>query len=151
MAHSTHHAPRVTSRGRNGRRGGAALEMLLVLPILLMLAFGTVDYGYYIWLKSAFQNAALDGVRAAVPSNATNADVASAVASYMTAAGLANSAYTVTLTPPDVSSAAPGGNINILVSATWGNVGTHMLGPAFGGLSSAQPVSGTAVMVKESN
>jgi Flp pilus assembly protein TadG len=133
------------------RHGGAALEMMLVLPILLMLAFGTVDYGYYIWLKSTFQNAALDGARAAVSPTATNADVTTAVSNFMTSAGLANCGYTVTLTPSDVSSVAPGSNITVQVSTTWGNVGTHLLGSAYGGMSNIQPVSGSAVMVKESN
>jgi len=124
---------------------------MLILPIILMLSFGVVDYGYYMYLKNTFQGAALNGVRAAIPATATNAIVTSAVSSAMTAAGLQSSGYTVTLTPSDVSTAAAGSNVTVQVTATWGNVGTHALGSAWGGISASKAVTGTAVMAKESN
>jgi Flp pilus assembly protein TadG len=124
---------------------------MLILPILLMLSFGVVDYGYYFYLKNTFQGAALNGARVAIPASATNANVTSAVSIAMTAAGLQSSGYTITLTPSDVSTVVAGSNVSVQVAATWGNVGTHALGTALGGISNSRTITGTAVMVKESN
>lgn len=136
---------------RSHRRGGSLLELILVLPILLMLSFGVVDYGYYLYLKNTLQGAALDGARAAIPASATNANVTATISSVMTAAGLQSSGYTVTLTPSDVSTAAAGANVTVRISASWANVGTHALGSAWGGISNSKTITATAVMVKESN
>jgi hypothetical protein len=90
-------------------------------------------------------------VRAAIPATATNANATAAVSSAMTAAGLQSSSYTVTLTPSDVSTATAGSNVTVQISATWANVGTHALGPTFGGINNSKTITATAVMAKESN
>ena len=33
------------------RRGNAVIEAALILPVLLMLAFGVVEYGYFFYVK----------------------------------------------------------------------------------------------------
>ncbi len=43
------------------RWGGAVLEMALAAPILVMLSFGTVEYGYYIYVKNEMYGAASNG------------------------------------------------------------------------------------------
>jgi Flp pilus assembly protein TadG len=147
LAWKIHQKHRPNSR----RRGGSLLEMMLVLPLLLMLSFGVVDYGYYFYLRNTFQGAAMDGARAAIPASATNTSVTSTIANVMSAAGVSSSNYTVTLTPSNVSGVAAGTNITVQVSASWGTVGTHALGSAWGGISNSKTVTATAVMVKESN
>lgn len=47
-------------------RGAAALEFALVLPILLMLVFGTIDFGYMINRTTVLNNAAREGAREAI-------------------------------------------------------------------------------------
>jgi Flp pilus assembly protein TadG len=142
-------------RQRKPRRKGAALlEMLLVLPILLMLSLGVVDYGYYLYLKNTFQSAAEAGARAAVPYAASNSSVTGTngiVTQMMTAGGFPAASYTVTLSPSNVSSLSAGTQITVTISALWGNVGTHALGSSFGGMSNSKTVVGTAVMQKEAN
>jgi Flp pilus assembly protein TadG len=125
---------------------------MLVVPILLMLSFGVVDYGYYIYLKNTFQAAATAGVRAAIPQVATNASVSGtsgAVTQMMTAAGFSTSNYTVTLTPSNIAGLSAGTSITVTVSASWGTVGTHALGTAYGGISNSKTVTASAVMQKE--
>ena len=68
---------RAWPRGR--RPGGAVLDMALVLPVLLYLAFGTVEYGYYFYVKHNVQSAAREGARAAIVPSATAGDVTTAV------------------------------------------------------------------------
>lgn len=50
-------------RGR--QRGVAAIEFGLVLPILCLLIFGLIDYGYWFMIDLAATNAAREGARAA--------------------------------------------------------------------------------------
>lgn len=140
---------------RSTARGGTSLlEMSLVLTTLIMLTFGVIDYGYYIYLKNTFQGAAQAGARAAVPFAATNASVTGAsgvVTNMLTAAGIPSTSYTVTLSPSNISGISAGTQITVSISASWGTVGTHMLGTAFGGISNSKQVTASAVMQKESN
>jgi len=130
-------------------RGGSVMELMLVLPILLMLSFGAVDYGYAMYLKNTVQGAALIGTRTGIVSGATNANVTSAISSYMTSAGLSGSGYTVTMTPTDVSAGATGSTVTVQVSVTWGNAGTKTLGSSFGGISNGKTITGSVTMVHE--
>ena len=38
-----------TSRGPRGERGSAALEFGLVAPVIFLLIFGIIQYGYLFW------------------------------------------------------------------------------------------------------
>ena len=127
------------------RRGNAVLEAALVLPILLYLAFGTVEFGYFFYVKNNVQGAAREGVRAGIPPGATHADVTSAISSQMTAAGLQSSGYTVTTTPSNVSGLSPGTTVTVNVQCTWGTVGLRPLQL----ISTSKIVKGQAVMRKE--
>ena len=60
-------------------RGSAVLDAALVFPILLSLTFGTIEYGYYFYVKHSLQGAAREGARAAITPSATNSDVTTAV------------------------------------------------------------------------
>jgi len=127
------------------RRANAVLEAVLVLPILVGLAFGTVEFGHFFYIKHSLQGAARQGARAAIPSSATNADVANAVASSMSLSGLQNSGYTITTNPPDISTAADGANVSVTVQCTWGNVGVRALGV----IRTDKCLRGAAVMRRE--
>lgn len=134
-------------RGRPGRRrGNAVLDMALVMPILLYLAFGTVEFGYYFYVKHTLQGAAREGCRASIVSGASASDVTTAVSNVMTAAGFSASKYnSPTVTPSGWASASSGTAITVTVQSTWGTIGikpSMMIG-------SAKVVAGSAVMRKE--
>ena len=132
------------SRATGGkRRGGAVLETAIVLPVLLSLAFGTVEFGYYFFVKNTLQGAAREGARAAIISTAVNGDVTTAVANVMGAAGIAS--YTVATTPASISGVASGTSITVTVTCTWSNVGVRPLGL----IPANKSVVGTAVMRRE--
>lgn len=58
---------------RRDQRGAAAVEFALVLPILLLLVFGIISYGYMLSFRGSMSQAAAEGAReAAVTVNATN-------------------------------------------------------------------------------
>lgn len=55
------------NRGHSERdRGAAAVEFALILPLLLMLAFGTIDFSYLINRSTVLNNAAREGAREAI-------------------------------------------------------------------------------------
>ena len=64
----------------------------------------------------------------------------------MTACGLQNSGYTVTLTPSNVSGLAEGTSITVSVQCVWGTVGMRPMKL----IGSAKLVQGITVMRKES-
>jgi Flp pilus assembly protein TadG len=49
---------------RDGERGAAAVEFALVVPILLILVFGIIDFGLAMTQQSLISNAAREGARA---------------------------------------------------------------------------------------
>ena len=138
-------------RKKCSRSGGAVLEMCLALPVLVMLSFGIVDYGYFLYVKNTLQGAAEAGARAAVAPSATNTSVTTIIASSLSAAGLQNSGYTVAFSPSDISTAAAGSAVTVTVNLKWGNVSMNTLSAGYGGISSTKQIVGAAVMMKESS
>jgi Flp pilus assembly protein TadG len=129
------------------RRGNAVIEAVLVIPILLLLAFGTVEFGHFFFIKHSLQGAAREGARAAIVSGATNADVNNAVSTSMTAAGLQGSGYTVTTNPASIADVASGTNISVTVQCNWGTVGVRPMAM----INAGKVVKGVTVMRKEAN
>lgn len=139
------------------RRGMAILEMAVTLLLLLMLSFGTVEFGYFFYVKNCIQNAAREGARAAIVPDAKYNDVTGAVAAAMNPGGWTSSKYTV-IVKRNASSTITSGNFNTLdegdavtvtVQAEWGKIGISPLPTAMGGFASNKLVKGAAVMRKE--
>jgi len=131
-------------RHRRSRRGSEILETALVLPILLLVAFGTVEFGYWFYVEHNLQGAAREGARAAIPPGATNDDVTAAVNSLMNASGFSPTDYTVTFSPNPITDADTGDMVTITVQADWTQIGVRPLS-----LISAPTIQGVAVMRKE--
>lgn len=55
----------IRSRRADGERGAAAVEFALVVPVLFLLVFGMIDFGWAINRYAAVSNAAREGVRMA--------------------------------------------------------------------------------------
>jgi Flp pilus assembly protein TadG len=53
-------------RSLRNRRGGAAVEAALVLPMIVMFLFGVLEYGRYIMTLQVMTNAAREGARFAL-------------------------------------------------------------------------------------
>jgi Flp pilus assembly protein TadG len=92
------------------RRGTVLIEAALVFPILILLTFGLIEYGWLFLRMESITNAARRGVRVAVTPDATNSDVSSAITVMMTDAGLEDSGYTVTMSSLDVD---PGETVTV--------------------------------------
>lgn len=145
----------MSRRIRRERRGNAVLDAAFVLPILISLAFGTIEYGYFFFVKHSLQGAAREGARVGILPNATNAQVLEAVASSLHAAGLNSSPtsldakFTLNSSPATVEGQLPGVPIEVTIQSTWDSIGVQALPKFLGGIDAAKVVKGTTVMRKE--
>ncbi|GAB2622208.1 pilus assembly protein [Nocardioides ginkgobilobae] len=55
----------VNRRPAQRERGAAAVEFALVVPLLLMLVFGIISYGYMLSFRQALSQSATEGARSA--------------------------------------------------------------------------------------
>ena len=142
----------IVRRHRSRRRSGnALLDMAFVLPILLALTFGAVEYGYAIYVKHALQGAAREGARVAMLAGATQAQVQAAIDNSMQTAGFPQSKYTrpATITPANWVTSTAGTSIRVEVKATWGTVGVHVLPQVMGGINPTKELQSATTMRKE--
>jgi Flp pilus assembly protein TadG len=117
--------------------------------VLLALAFGVVEYGYFIYVKELFQESAQAGARVAVQSTATDAAVRAEIDSRLLAAGFASNSYTVSTSPPSVATIATDTTVIVTVTASWGTVGVRVLPTYLGGIPTSKPVVGRSTMIRE--
>ena len=151
LTHQRTHARRGCPRSRQRRSGSAVLDLALVLPILLALTFGAVEYGYAVYVKHAMQGAAREGARAAIVAGATDAQVQAAVDEAMQTAGFPQSKYVrpATITPANWATAGAGVKVTVEVRATWTNVGVQVLPPVLGGIDPSKQLKSATSMRKE--
>src|SRR5215468_10679281 len=74
---------RFRNNNRSARRGAAALELALVMPLLILLALGCVDFGRYAYYSIGVQNAARAGAEYAVMNPYTSGQQTSYVAANL--------------------------------------------------------------------
>ena len=69
-------------------RGAELVELALILPILLIIIAGIVDFGFMFQAFMVVNNAAREGARVRILPGYTNADATARVNNYMSASGL---------------------------------------------------------------
>ena len=82
------------------RRGAAVVEFAVVLPLLLTILFGIIEYGWVFMIRQTLQTAAREGCRVAILSTSVSpyANVDARIATVMAPTGLTNSTYSVVMT-----------------------------------------------------
>ena len=119
-----------TARRRRAQRarGAAVVEFAVVLPLLLTILFGIMEYGWVFMVRQTLQTAAREGARIAVLQTSTSpyTSVLSRVSSVMAPTGLTG--YSVSMTHATV--ADPVETITVTVpysevSLMGGFFGTH--------------------------
>ena len=79
------------------RRGVAAVEAALLLPVALILMLGTWEVGRMVEVSQILNNAAREGGRSASTGQYTNSQVQQTVLNYLQNAGLPSTSATVTV------------------------------------------------------
>lgn len=95
---------------RRSDEGAELIEMAIVLPLLLLLFMGMVDFGFMFQRYVVLSNAAAEGARVASLPGYTTADVTARVNAYATDSGIPG-----TVTTARVAVALPGGAAGV----TW--------------------------------
>ncbi len=89
---------------RSRERGAAVVEFALVLPLLLMLVLGAIDWGWYFYTREVVTNAAREGARAgSVSAVGTDAITAASSAATTYLSNLSLTGGSVNATTPDVT------------------------------------------------
>ena len=65
-------------------RGVAAVELAICLPILMLLIFGSIEFGLLFYNKQVITNASREGARAGIVEGTVNADIEQIVKNYCT-------------------------------------------------------------------
>lgn len=107
----------VTRRRRE--EGIALVEMALILPVLVLLTFGVIEYGWMFMRAHQVTSAAREGARAGARALAGNADVAAAVTRVMSDARISGYTYSVS---PAADGVETGGRFTVTVSVPYANV-----------------------------
>jgi len=97
------------------RRGVAAAELAVCLPIVVLLVIATIESCSALFLKQSLTASAYEGVRAAIKKGATAASVQTASNQILADRRIQSSQ--VTLTPASIATLKPGDFIDVTVSA----------------------------------
>lgn len=134
-------------------RGAELIEFALVLPLLLFIIMGLIDFGFLFQRFQVVTNAAREGARMAVLPGYATADVTARVQSYVSTGGLATTGTNPSVTVTNVAIPTGGGPVlqGKRVQVTY--VSTYLfLGPLagwFGGTFTTANLVGTAIMRDE--
>jgi len=102
-------------RPRSRRRGVAATEFAVCLPIIVLLVLGTIEACSMIFLKQTLAIAAYEGARTAIIPGKTKADVEAACNQILADRNV--SGGTVVVKPANFDALEPGEFVDVTVSA----------------------------------
>ena len=135
---------RACVRRSGGSQAGAALiEVAFVLPILLVLAMGMLDFGRAFHMKSLLDQAAREGVRVAVVTAPDPAIVTNRVNAILAPAGV--TANSITVAGPNAVN-----QVTVTVTATFTFVTPGIFALVGGNYGNTIPMSAQCVMRHES-
>jgi Flp pilus assembly protein TadG len=106
-------------------RGSQIIEASLVLPLLLLVVLGILDFGLLFWRFESVTNAAREGARVAILPGYSTTDVENRVQQYLTDAGLTDTPVTTVIPPTGVD--IGGGTCVTMTGATVSYPHTYFL------------------------
>ena len=149
----------ITARLKS-ERGAELIEFALILPLLLLVVLGIIDFGFLFQRYEVLTNAAREGARLASLPNYTAADVRGRVCAYLVAGGVpttgcpgttpTNPAVTLVDDPIPVAGRPPmqGARVTVAYSHTFMFVGpiVSLMG---GTWTNTRTITAVAVMRRE--
>ncbi|MDP6689752.1 MAG: TadE/TadG family type IV pilus assembly protein [Alphaproteobacteria bacterium] len=100
-------------RLRRDRRGAIAIEFALILPVLLLILFGIVEFGAIMFTRHVMFYSAREAARAYVTGIADSTEAAVTIAEDLLSEGNANGTFTVTATTSGLGTTSALITINI--------------------------------------
>ncbi|MEM6981106.1 MAG: TadE family protein [Planctomycetota bacterium] len=131
-------------RGNRGRRrkGVAAVEMAVCLPVIILLVFGAIEASSFIFLKQSLNVAAYEGIRESIRVGSSNAEGAQRAGDILTSRSVQD--FEIRFPNGDASEAERGDEIVIEVVAP-----TSTNSPLAGQFVTNRILTARVVMVKE--
>lgn len=127
----------------NARRGTAAVEAALMLPMVMFMTLALVTYGWIFIKSGQINNAARQGARVAARADAEDADVQLIIATLMANAGI--SGYTVD--PLDVVGSPAGTIMTVTIRVPYAGTDVELISMPF--MPVPQNLKSVASMLKE--
>ncbi len=110
------------SRKKSFRPALMVVEAALLFPILLLLTFGVMEYGWLFIKQQQITNTARQAARQAATAFATQGQVDTTVGSLMSGYGLSGSGYSYTHNPGNAATAAKGSLVSVTISIPYANI-----------------------------
>jgi Flp pilus assembly protein TadG len=121
----------IASGAKRLRKGAAAVEFALVMPLFFMLILGIIEFGRAIMVEQIITNAAREGARIAIVPGTSTAATQAQVANYLVNGAVISSSsslnsggnnpqFSVNPSPP--SSATSGSLVTVTVSVPYNSV-----------------------------
>ena len=126
MAALNQEAPR---RRRRSDSGAELIELAIVLPILLIVVAGIVDFGFLFQRYEAVTNAAREGARLASLPHYTDADVQERVRQYLDSSGLDRDASVVPVPTHSTLTLSSGATVDVVAVHVFYPAQFSALGP----------------------
>ena len=146
-------------RSRHSERGAELIEFALVLPLLLLLVLGIVDFGFMFQRMEVVTNAAREGARLAVLPGYAQTDVEARVCDYLVSSGVPLTGTCPTPGNPTIAVdmsydiPMPGGGTmagkQVIVTYSHSYIFVGPIAAMFGGNFASVPVRGMATMRDE--
>ena len=131
------------SANESNRGGVAAVEMALILPLLLLIAFGTISVGKLIYFRKSMVTATAEGVRLASQRATTSAEVTQRITAVLDARRIEGVSIDIN-DGSEILYLSPGELVEINVQADFPSLGVS----AFG-LNLPVPVTVEAAILRE--
>lgn len=135
-------APRTKLACKRNRRGVAAVEFAVCLPVLVLLVFGSIEASSFIFLKQSLNVAAYEGIREAVRLDGDNASGDARAINILNSRGVND--FSVSFPSGETSTLPRGRDVVIEVSAP-----TISNSPLAGQFIPNRIVTARVVMLKE--
>ena len=132
---------------QQNERGAAAVEFALLLPVLLTILYGIIEFGMIMYGREVVTNASREGARAGiiqVSPKPTSGQITAIATNYLTGTGINPSQVTVTVT--GAGGASP---TMLTVTATYNYPWLVPYIPAVLGLPSPLPTTMSTTMRNE--
>ena len=133
------------SKKLRSESGASAVEFALLLPVLMLILFGIIEFGMALYRQAILTNASREGARLAIVASVppiTNAAVDTKIDAYLTAAGI--NPGTVTRNTP-VITGGTGSNVTVTLTLPY----TYVVLPGLTSITPSINLVATTVMRHE--
>jgi len=127
-------------------RGVSTIEAAIVFPVLLLITFGAIEYGWLFLKAQQVTNVARTGAREAVRAGAVPQDVVNEIQFAMQKAGISNYDAPI-ITPGSFSNLAAGDPITVQVSVDLADVNSPLVN--FPGIMLPAKLKASVTMARE--